>query len=76
MDLHNDWLKARQELSKASQAVHYWDAMPDDLRGRMPALQYRAKRAEARRRLRLADRLCQTAASAKRAEDRRQATTA
>ena len=70
MDLHNDWIRARHELSKASKAVHYWDAMPAELQARMSALEYRAKRAEAHRRLRLADRLCRATALAKRAQDR------
>lgn len=61
MDRNAEWIEARQELSEASKAVHYWDALPTDLRIRMGVGQYREKRTEARRRFKQADRLCRNA---------------
>ena len=70
MDPHAEWIRAQHELTEASKAVHFWDAMPSDLRGRMGAMRYRESRAEARRRFQEADKNCRQASLAKRASMR------
>ena len=70
MDRHVEWTKAQHELSEASRNAHFWDTMPADQRFRMGVMQSRAKRSQARRRFRQADRLCSDASVAKRIESR------
>lgn len=66
MDRHTDWAKAKQELSEASRRYDVWLTMPDDVRSRMPALEYRRRRSKARQALKRADALCRSASMAAR----------
>ena len=70
MDRHAEWIKAQQDLSEASKAVHFWDTMPSDVRVKIGISRHRAKRIEARRRLRQVDKRCRDVSAANRAVTR------
>lgn len=66
MNRHDDWIKAKQELSEASKRYNVWVAMPDHVRAQMPVIEYKRRRSQARQALRDADALCRAASVAAR----------
>ena len=61
MDLAPDLTEARQRLSEVSRQYSAWHSMPDHIRAKMTALEYRRRCSEARQALKRADDLCRRA---------------